>query len=58
MIAKKTILAKDEIVIGEPIPWGLVNDQGIVLFKKGFIFNSQLSTQHVLELRLWHILQV
>lgn len=58
MIVKNTMLGKDEIIIGEPIPWDLVNEEGTVLFKKGFIFNSQVSTQRVFELHLRRICNI
>lgn len=44
----------EEIELGQPIPWDLVNSDGTVLFKKGFIFNSRKSIDRVKSLNLYH----
>jgi len=42
-----------EIVLGQPIPWDIVNARGRVVFKKGFIFNAPQSLDRIAALELY-----
>jgi len=47
-------LQKNEIAVGEAISWDLCNGQGKVLFKKGFVINTDASFTRLLGLELYH----
>jgi len=46
-------LQKNDIAVGEAIPWNLYNNQGKVLFKQGFVINTEVSFNRLLDLELY-----
>ncbi len=46
-------LKEDQLQVGEPIPWDLCNRQGRVVFRKGFVINTQASLERVLCMKLY-----
>ncbi len=48
----KTGLDREAIRVGEPLPWDLVNAEGRILFRKGFIVHSETNRQRLLAMGL------
>ncbi len=38
--------------VGEPIPWDLCNRQGKIVFRKGFVVNTEVSRERILGMKL------
>lgn len=46
-------LLSGEITVGKPIVWDIVNSSGKIIFKKGFVFNTEIALQRVDSMELY-----
>ena len=48
-----TRVSEDMLQLGVALPWDLVNDKGRVVFRKGFVVNTEQSRNRLLSMQLF-----